>query len=256
MVLEYDGTNYAGFQLQANAPTIQGEMEKAVACLSRERVRVQGAGRTDAGVHAQGQMAAFATASNLPCEVVRRGLNHYLPPDIAVQAAYDVPLSFDVRRHAVSRVYRYTILNKATSSPLLARFAARVKEPLDAKAMGLALALLHGEHDFALLASSPGPGKSTVREVFNTRLWQEDKLIHVEVEANAFLPHQMRRTAGLLVSFGAGRISLEEVAALLDGHADCSVARWAPTMPSRGLCLTQVKYKDVPPYEHQTHTDL
>ncbi|MBI4202859.1 MAG: tRNA pseudouridine(38-40) synthase TruA [Chloroflexi bacterium] len=256
LILEYDGTGYAGFQLQRSASTIQGELEKAIASLTGKATRIQAAGRTDAGVHARGQVAAFLTAAGLSCQRIVMGLNHYLPPDIAVQQAHQVSLSFDPRRQARSRTYRYTILMRRTPSPLQERLAYRVAEPLDAGAMQAALGLLQGSHDFGALAGSPGPGRSTIREVYATRLWQQEDRLNIEIEANAFLPHQMRRMAGMLVSVGAGRLSLEGVAALLERRAGAEHVKLAPTLPPHGLCLIEVRYKDFPPHEHQTQQDL
>ncbi len=250
LVLEYDGTAYAGFQLQANAPTIQGELERAIARLTLAEARVYGAGRTDQGVHAQGQVAAFSTASALPCAALVSGLNHFLPADIAVQAAYNVPPGFDPRRHALSRVYQYTFLIGAVPSPLMDRHAYRVAVPLDDEAMAVALRLLNGRHDFALLSGPVPTGKSTVRSIYATRLWREGEMVRFEVEANAFLPHQMRRIAGLLVSVGRGRLSPEGVWSILDGHSDPRAAEKVTTAPPQGLCLVQVKYEDFPPYAY------
>lgn len=256
LVVEYDGAGYAGFQLQRNAPSIQGELERAVACLTQERSRVQGAGRTDAGVHARGQVAAFLTTTALPCQTIVKGMNSYLPRGIKVQKAYDVPLGFDPRRHARSRVYRYTILCRDAPSPLEERYAHRIAGALDVKAMKMALALLKGTHDFVALGGSPGPGKSTVREVFSTRLWQEGELLHVEIEANAFLPYQMRRTAGMVASVGAGRLPLEGVRAILEGHAGPEHTKLMPTLPPEGLCLMEVCYEGFPPHEHEANKDV
>jgi len=216
LVLEYDGTRYAGFQLQARALTIQRELELAIARLTLEETRVHGAGRTDQGVHAQGQVVMFSTSSALPCTALVSGLNHFLPDDVAVQAAYDVAPTFDPRRHALSRVYQYTILNRAVSSPLIERYAYRVGAPLDDEAMAVSLRLLIGRHDFASLSGRVPDGTSTVRNIYATRLWREDEMVRFEVEANAFLPHQMRRIAGLLVAVGTGRLSPDGVCGILD----------------------------------------
>ncbi len=244
LLVEYDGTEYAGFQLQPNAPSIQGELERAIASLTQEHCRVQGAGRTDAGVHAKGQVAAFVTQSELADGVFQKGLNHYLPKDIAVQRVCEVSAGFDPRRHARSRRYRYTIVNQAAPSPLLQRYAYWVEASLDAGAMSRALARIVGVHDFKALAGSPGPGKSTVREVFTARLWQEETLVYLEIEANAFLPHQMRRIAGMLVSVGKGRLTQDGVETLVGGNGNAEYAKHAPTLPPQGLCLMQVTYKD------------
>ncbi len=248
LVLEYDGTQYAGFQVQANASTIQGELEQAITRLTLAGARVHGAGRTDQGVHAQGQVATFETGSALSCAALVRGLNHFLPADIAVQAAYDVPPTFDPRRHALSRVYQYAFLNRAVPSPLMERGAYRVAVPLDDEAMVVTLRRLIGRHDFAPLSGAVPPGRSTVRSIYATRLWREGEMVRFEVEANAFLPHQMRRIAGLLVAVGTGRLSPEGVWGMLNGHSDNRTMEKATTAPSQGLCLMQVKYEDFPPY--------
>ncbi len=248
LVVEYDGTMYAGFQLQANACTIQGELEQAIARLTQERVRIHGAGRTDAGVHALGQVAAFTTGSCLPCDTLVKGLNHFLPQGISVREAYDVPLAFDPRRHARSRTYRYTILSHATPSPLRERYAYRMAEPLDHQAMSVALRWLEGTHDFGPLSGPVPAGKSTVRHIMSTALCKDNDLVYFEVEGNAFLPHQMRRIAGLLVAVGTGRASPEAACAIMSGHTSPDLARRASvTLPAHGLCLMKVKYEDFPP---------
>ena len=247
LILEYDGTRYAGFQLQSNAPTIQGELERAIGKLAMTPARVYGAGRTDSGVHAKGQVAAFDTDSPLDCPALIRGLNHFLPEDVAVKGAYDVQATFDPRRHASSRLYTYTILNRDTPSPLWERYACRVAGYLDMEAMGTAMRCLEGEHDFALLGGPVAHGQSTVRNIINARLWQEGELVHYEIEGNAFLPHQMRRIAGLLVAIGKGRLSIDTVPGTLEGRVNPWRTGKVTSMPPHGLCLTQVKYKDFPP---------
>lgn len=248
LLVEYEGTRYGGFQLQSNARTIQGELEKAIERLTLEPARVHGAGRTDQGVHALGQVAAFSTGSELPCEKLIGGLNHFLPEDIAVHAAYDVPAGFDPRRDALSRVYRYTFLQQGIRSPLSERYAYRVSEPTDDEAMRVALRSLEGEHDFACLSGPVTSGKSTVRQVYTTKLWrEEDSLTRFEVEANAFLPHQMRRIAGLLLAVGVGRLSPEGSRAMLDGHVAPGLETVVKTLPPQGLCLMRVKYEEFPP---------
>lgn len=248
LLVEYEGTRYGGFQLQSNARTIQGELEKAIERLTLEPARVHGAGRTDQGVHALGQVAAFSTGSELPCEKLIGGLNHFLPEDIAVHAAYDVPAGFDPRRDALSRVYRYTFLQQGIRSPLSERYAYRVSEPTDDEAMRVALRSLEGEHDFACLSGPVTSGKSTVRQVYTTKLWrEEDSLTRFEVEANAFLPHQMRRIAGLLLAVGVGRLSPEGSRAMLDGHVAPGLETVVKTLPPQGLCLMRVKYEGFPP---------
>jgi tRNA pseudouridine38-40 synthase len=244
LVLEYDGTRYGGFQLQSNATTIQEKLEQAIELLTQKAVRVHGAGRTDQGVHALGQVASFSTESELSCERLIGGLNHFLPEDIAVHAAYDVSAAFDPRRDALSRIYRYTFLQQRTRSPLGERYAYRISEPTDDEAMRVALRSLEGEHDFACLSGQVAPGKSTVRQLYATKLWSEESLMRFEVEANAFLPHQMRRIAGLLLAVGTGRLSPEGSRAMLDGHIAPGLETAVKTLPPQGLCLMRVNYED------------
>ena len=240
LTVEYDGTQYAGFQYQKNARSIQEELEKAIASLTGENVRVQGAGRTDAGVHALGQVAVFDTASAHQPETVLRALNHYLPDDIAVRAAAEVSDDFDPRRSAVSRRYRYTVLNSAVRSPLRRSFSHQEPSPLDTDAMAWAARLYMGVHDFRRFAGRPDrPGASTVREIRESTVEKTGDTITFEVEGNAFLPHQVRRMAGALVDVGRGALTSEDIAAMLEGKPDSATAR---SLPARGLCLLRVRY--------------
>jgi len=237
LVLEYDGRRYGGSQYQKNAPSIQGELEAALNKLTGENLRTAFAGRTDAGVHARGQVASFVTGSRHAPEVFVRGLNHWLPADIAVQRALGVPLDFDARRRARSREYRYLVLNSPLPSPLLSAFAWQVAERLDVEAMRQAASLLVGRHDFAAFAG-PVAG-STVRSLHRCDVKATGRLLAVHMEADAFLPHQVRRTVGALVQVGLGRQPAAELAALLR-EARPGVA--GPVAPPQGLCLLKVNY--------------
>jgi tRNA pseudouridine38-40 synthase len=240
LVVEYDGTNYYGSQWQSGLPTIQGEMEKALRKLTGESVRVAMAGRTDAGVHARGQVVGFRTGSTLSRDTFVKGLNHYLPRDIAVESAYVAEESFDVRRSAVSRHYRYSILNTRTRSPLREAFACRVAGPLDVAAMNRACRTLIGEHDFASFASGVGgEARSTVRRVYRAEVAREGDLVVFDMVANAFVHHQMRSTAGCLVKIGLGRVSQDEFQSMVEAKQPGLVG---PTLPACGLCLVSVEY--------------
>lgn len=237
LVLEYDGGRYGGSQYQKNAPSIQGELEAALNKLTGENLRTAFAGRTDAGVHARGQVASFVTASRHQPEVFVRGLNHWLPADIAAQRALEVPLDFDVRRRARSRQYRYLVLNSAVRSPLLQAFTWQVVGRLDVEAMREAASLLVGQHDFAAFAG-PVPG-STVRSLRRCELRVQGPLLTAHMEANSFLPHQVRRTVGMLVQVGLGRQSPADLAALL---REPRPGAGGPAAPPQGLCLMKVSY--------------
>jgi tRNA pseudouridine38-40 synthase len=241
LVVEYDGTGYYGFQLQADRATVQAELEKAIKDLTGERVRIAASSRTDTGVHARGQVITFKTNSALPLEAYVHGLNHRLPDSIAVKSAHKTALSFDARRMAISREYEYSILNSATRSPLTERFVHRIACVLDDRAMDEACRVLLGTHDFASFASNIAdePERSTVRYVFKAGVKREHELITFNIVANAFVRHQVRNTAGALVQVGMGKMSMVEFAHLLEKRQPGLAG---PTIPACGLCLLRVNY--------------
>lgn len=243
--MEYDGGRYHGSQLQADAPTIQGETESAVGRLTGRTARVAMASRTDAGVHAKGQVASFRCDASLEARSWVSGLNHYLPGDIAVRAAYRAEGSFDVRRHAVSREYRYHVLNRSTPSPLWRRFADLVPQPLDVEAMNAACSALPGEHDFAPFASE-AYRRSTRRRVLRAEVGRRRDLVTFDMEATSFLPHQVRNTMGGLIKVGLHRMSVES---FREKFARGKAGAIGPTAPARGLCLMNVRYRGFPPAE-------
>ena len=240
LVVEYDGTRYYGFQLQATLPTIQGEIEKALWELTGERMRVMAASRTDAGVHAKGQVVSFRTKSPLPPQTFVNGLNHYLPGDIAIKAAYRVDDSFNVRRDAISRGYNYFILNSLTRSPIRDGFSYRVGGHLDIEAMNQACQALIGEHDFISFASSMGMGiKNTVRRVYQAEMEKDGELVVFNIMANSFLTHQVRNTVGTLIRVGLGKMQVDEFCSIIKMKKSGLVG---PNAPACGLCLMQVNY--------------
>jgi len=240
LIVEYEGTRYHGFQLQANLPTIQGEIEKALRALTGEKLRVIAASRTDAGVHARGQVVSLRTRSSLAPEAFVNGLNHYLPGDIAVKSAGRVSDAFNVRRDAVSRSYEYRILNSLVRSPLGAAFSYRVGGHLDIGAMNQAGQALVGEHDFISFASSMGPEiKSTVRRVYQAEVRGEGQQVIFSMVASSFLPHQVRNTVGALIRVGQGRMMVSEFCSIM-GMKKPGLA--GPSAPACGLCLMRVDY--------------
>ena len=252
LVLEYEGTAYAGFQRQSGVPSVQEAVETALHALMGEPVRVKAAGRTDAGVHAAGQVVAFDTKSLYSEETIQRGLNHYLPEEISVKEAYEAPPGFDPRRHAIARVYRYTLLTSESRSPLRRRATYRVGRPLDIAAMGQALEHLEGERDFGPFSGPVGRGKTTVRWLYRAVVWRQDDEVHLELEGNAFLPQQVRRIAGAVLQVGLGRLTLEDFRKLADcGRAGASTG----VLPPWGLCLQEVKYSGFPTRSHAGITD-
>lgn len=241
LVLEYKGTEYCGFQYQDNAPTIQDEMEKALLKLTGENIRVVAASRTDSGVHAAGQVISFRTGSSIPAGGFIRGLNHFLPQDIAVKASYKVKEEFNVQRDAVSRRYSYRILNSSTPAPLKSEFSYRVSSKLDVEAMNGACRRLIGEHDLASFVTdfSQSIIRSTLRTVYEARVGKKKDLVILDMVAGSFLPHQVRNTAGTLIRVGLGKISIDDFQNIMEAKKPGLAG---PTVPARGLCLMQVNY--------------
>lgn len=241
LIVEYNGSSYHGSQLQANAPTIQGEIEKALKKLTGENIRIKAASRTDAGVHARGQVVSFRTDSALPLNSFIDGLNHYLPRDIAVKEARRSDDSFDVRRGAVSREYKYSILNSPTRSPMRQGFSSRVEGDLDIEAMNRACQALVGRHDFASFVSSAETArvKRTIREVFKAEITRDGDMIVLDMAANSFLPHQVRNTVGSLIKVGQGKTTVDEFYQMVEAKTPGLAG---PTAPADGLCLMRVNY--------------
>ena len=239
LVVEYDGTRYFGFQLQADCPTIQGELEEALLKLTGERTRVIAASRTDTGVHAKGQVVSFRTRSAHSPETFVKGLNHYLPRDIAVKATHRVRLSFNVRSDAASREYQYYILNSRTRSPLVEKFTYLVKGGLDIELMNMACQALIGEHDFASFASRVWGRIKTIRTIYTAEFVKKGDMVTFNIVANSFLPHQVRNTVGALVRVGLGKMRLDEFHSI---RAEKKPGLAGPTAPACGLCLVQVNY--------------
>ena len=242
LIIEYDGTRYHGFQLQTDLPTIQGELEEALRKLTGEKTRVMAASRTDAGVHAKGQVVSFRTRSPLPLSAFVKGINYYLAEDIAVKAASRVNNSFDVRRNALSREYNYYMLNSLTRSPIRRGFSHLVADNLDIGAMNQACQALIGEHDFASFVTGDGTGiKSTIRNMHRAEIDRDGDVVALNMVANSFLPHQVRNTAGSLIKVGLGKMTVDEFRSIIEAKTP---GRAGPTAPSYGLCLMRINYPE------------
>jgi tRNA pseudouridine38-40 synthase len=240
LVLEYDGSRYKGFQWQTGVPSIQGEVERAIKALTGETTRVGGASRTDAGAHSRGQVVDFLTQAPYAVETFTKALNRYLPRDIRVRGACDVPPDFNSRRDATGRVYRYTLLNSKWPSALLRDFSHWVAAPLDVSRMKEAAGHLPGIRDLAAFTVPLPPEKSAVRRIERWDVWCEGELVLIEAEANSFLPHQVRRTNGILVEIGLGRLPSGVIKAIMDGTI--KGLNHSPSLPAKGLCLMSVNY--------------
>jgi tRNA pseudouridine38-40 synthase len=241
LILEYEGTNYCGFQFQVNAPTVQDEIEKALYKLTGEKLRVVAASRTDTGVHAEGQVVSFRTGSKLKSGNFVKGLNYYLPQDIAVKASYQVNQKFSVQSNAVSREYRYYVWNSQTRSPLKKRFTYQVNKELDIEAMNQAGQVLIGEHDLASFVTEINQAsiKSTLRGVYKAGLEKKGNLVIFEMIAKSFLPHQVRNTVGTLIRVGLHKISVDDFRKIMEAKKPGLAG---PTVPAQGLCLLRVNY--------------
>lgn len=238
--LEYDGGAYVGWQVQPNGPTIQAAVEGALAKLHGTPVAIEVAGRTDAGVHARGQVVAFTEPNPLPLQAYARGLNSILADDVAVVRASHVADDFDPRRHAKGKRYRYTIFNAPYPSPLLRRFAWQLFPPLDVGAMRAASQALLGRHDFSAFRAADCQAANPVRELRQITLAGDGGgLITLDFEGTAFLKHMVRNLVGTLVEVGRGKQPPDWVAQVLAGR-DRTAA--GPTAPAHGLCLEVVFY--------------
>ncbi len=240
--IEYDGTDFVGSQWQNNGRSVQGALEAAWEQLSQEQRRINLAGRTDAGVHARGQVASVRTETRHDLATIQRGLNAILPEDVAVLEVWEVPLDFHARHSANRRDYRYLIDNGHVGSPLLRRHAWHVPQPLDLAAINAALDTLLGTHDFAAFAGGQQEG-STVRTCQAAKctlveLWGQP-LIAVDLGANAFLRHMVRNIIGTLMLVGEGKMDTKGFAAILTGRDRRRAGR---TAPAHGLYLMAVSY--------------
>lgn len=260
LTVQYDGTDFEGFQRQRRPgrPTVQATLEQALSSLTGQSERVVGAGRTDAGVHALGQVVHWRTLHPIPVERLAAALNHRLPGSVRVVAADEVDPHFHARRDATSRIYCYHILNSPVPSVFAARYAWWVPEPLDVDAMRAVVERMVGRRDFRVVGSPLGAGRSTVRVVYQARLEAQPlrdggQVLRLVVEANAFLYRMMRLLAGLLVRVGRGHLDAAAACRALEGPdreprpKDASgPPRLAPAAPACGLCLVYVHYGPPP----------
>jgi tRNA pseudouridine38-40 synthase len=237
--LEYDGTDWNGWQTQPDGRTVQDRLEAAIAAFAGAPHDTICAGRTDAGVHARGQVVHLDTLIDRPDWNWVRGLNAHLPASIAVRWARPVDPSFHARFSAVIREYRYRILLSPTRSPLQDRQATWFYRPLDVQAMQRAARILEGEHDFSAFRSADCQAHSPVRRLERIELDHEGEVLVIVVRANAFLHHMVRNLVGSLVEVGRGAASQDWLRQVLDSRDRTLAAR---TFPARGLCLERVEY--------------
>lgn len=239
LTLEYDGTNYHGWQKQPGLSTIQGILEECIAKLAKEPVHVKGAGRTDAGVHALNQVANFKSQLRLPEEIVQKAINRMLPEDIVVKKVEEVPLGFDARRYAKSKTYRYTLLIRPYRSPLERLYSLFIPFPLDVEAMAEAASYLVGEHDFSSFRATGGGRTHPVRHVMDAHFIQEGERLHFFITADAFLKHMVRIIMGTFLEVGKGKLGPQDFKAILEARDRKQAGK---TIAAKGLCLIRVSY--------------
>ncbi len=253
VILAYDGTEYSGFQRQANAPSVQGEFEGALRKLGWQGSSILAAGRTDAGVHASGQVAAFDLDWSHSPDELCNALNANLPAAIAVEQAAETAADFHPRYWAKSRRYRYRVICQPHRDPLRERYAWRVWPPLKLEHLQAAAATVTGRHDFAAFGNAPKPGGATVRDVYEAQWRQSEDEYIFEISANAFLYHMVRHLVHVQVEVGQGVREPSFVAELLENpETNLSLG----LAPPNGLCLLKVEYPDFASGEENKPTQL
>ena len=238
LVVAYDGTDYCGFQVQNNGPTIEGELNKVLSELFKEDIKVIGASRTDSGVHAYCNVAVFDTDARMPAEKMLYALNQRLPEDIRVQSSCEVAADFHPRHTDSRKTYEYRIYNAPVQNPMKRRFALWNYHNLDVDKMKKAAAYLEGEHDFKSFCSADTQVESTVRTIYSVQVTQTGEDIVISVCGNGFLYNMVRIIAGTLLEVGKGKIEPNEMDRILNERKRQASG---PTAPPHGLTL--VKYE-------------
>ncbi len=239
-LVEYDGTEFLGYQIQAQGRTVQGEIEKTLKKVTQLDIRIDGAGRTDAGVHAIGQVIAFNAIWKHSVEELHRALNATLPTDIVVSSLKTVDKIFHPRFDALSRSYRYTIINQSWPKVLERRYLHHVRNKLDVVAMRQASRFLLGSHDFASFGKPP-KGQNTVRQVMQVDWLAEENRLIFEITANAFLYRMVRTIVGTVLQVGCGQLAPDDIKDIMAAR---DLRRSAPPAPAHGLCLVRVTYPE------------
>lgn len=239
LVTAYDGTNYHGSQIQNNGETIEGVLKAELSSLLNEEINLIGASRTDAGVHARGNVYVFDTDSRIPPEKFTYALNARLPEDIRIQDSCEVPLEFHPRHQDTVKTYEYRILNRKLPLPEHRLYAHFTYEDLNVEKMNEACKFFLGEHDFASFCAAGSQVESTVREIYDLHVKKEGELLTISVTGNGFLYNMVRIIAGTLLKVGGGHMEPEEIERIIEGK-DRSLA--GPTAPAKGLTLVEIRY--------------
>lgn len=240
LVVAYDGTNYHGWQVQDNGITIEEVLNRTISELVQEDIKVIGASRTDAGVHACGNVAVFDTESQIPGDKFSFALNQRLPEDIRIQESCEVDADFHPRYADTVKTYEYNILNRRFELPTKRLYAAFCYYPMDIERMNQAAAYLVGEHDFKSFCSAGAQVQTTVRTIYAVNVTKEDDMVHIRITGNGFLYNMVRIIAGTLMQVGTGLMEPEQVKEILEAR-DRSKA--GPTAVAKGLTLVEIQYE-------------
>ena len=243
LTVSYDGTNYCGWQVQPTGVTVQSVLQDAIFKLTGEQVTVTGSGRTDAGVHAEGQVASFSLQNcTIPCERFARALNTFLPSDVKALECREVSEDFDARKSAKKKTYRYSFYINSVEKPLLERYALRLDKEPNLALIEKALTFVVGERDFACFNASGGGAKTTVRRIYDARFVKSGQdRFDFFVTGNGFLYNMVRTLAGTLLDVGYGKISPERLGEIISLKQRNAVGR---TLSAKGLCLLSVEYQE------------
>lgn len=239
LTIQYDGTNYCGWQKQKNGNSIQEEIERAIKLVTGERVNLIGSGRTDSGVHAKGQVANFLTNSNIPVDRFKFALNSKLPRDISIIDSRKVDKNFHSRFDALGKRYQYIIYNRKIRNPLYRNFAYHVPYFLDYKEMEKATKYFLGTQDFSSFMASNSSVKTTIRTIYNFTIKRREDLIIFSIEGNGFLYNMVRIIIGTLVEIGSGKLKSDSISYIIHSK---NRGRAGHTAPPQGLYLDKVFY--------------
>ena len=245
LVTAYDGTNYHGSQIQNNGETIEGVLKMELSSLLKEDIQIIGASRTDAGVHARGNVFVFDTESRIPPEKFTYALNARLPEDIRIQDSEEVPLTFHPRHQDTVKTYEYRVLNRKLPLPEYRLHTHFTYEALNIEKMQQACKFFIGEYDFASFCAAGSQAESTVREIYDLHVKKEGDLITISVTGNGFLYNMVRIIAGTLLKVGSGQFAPEDMEGIIQGR-DRSLA--GPTAPAKGLTLIEIRYPNYQKY--------
>ncbi len=243
VTLEYDGTAFAGWQKQKNAKGLQNLLEDRLAVLFRQPIQVAGASRTDAGVHARGQVIAFNAPEGKTTERIQKAMNGLLPQSVRARKVEEAPDIFDPRRDPISKTYRYTWYNAPAASPFWRHVTWHIEQPLDVEAMRQAAALIVGEHDFSSFRAAGCAAKSPIRKILSVEIKKKGERVQMSITGQAFLQQMIRILAGTLADVGQGKLTPGKFKGVLEAKDRKKAGK---TAPPHGLCLWEISYGEIP----------